>query len=656
MADQRQPFRFRLPWLAGAPTAQPPRPSTDSQPPRPRLETQTPARPTATVPVQRPPFRPAGIAPAQPPPSQAQVPQRTEAQPPSTTPAPTQPQVATQPSASQAQVPQTTEPQPPSTTPATPKPQVVTQPAAPPSRPTPQALVETPTPSDVTTESRVTSPPAPISRTAPTTPALASLPRSPSRAEPQPRAAGPVPSSPSRTSQTQPTSRASPQPRPRTTSQASPPSRSSTQAQPTGPTTLQTTIAESSQPTFAPTQAPSLSEQEVPKPVVPQPLSQEPQPMAQVPSETTFISQELTATETSSQPDGEATRPTKVSPASDVIGDEEKHITKRESEEREGGKKAAREIIAEEKTSGPGYEKPTKKTITGPLSEAASVSETREKDITRAGFQAQQEPKQEKEETFDRKETIVATSSREKQIKIASPTHQKERRTSSISTTQRPSPISNGEQLPLHEEVRKDISKFVQKLATGHPTGDKPVSVITLAGENRGASMHLGLDSATREASVHIHRGYKLNPDESTGATTDGEGSSKDKRSEDPTTKENPPSRAFVNSNVQSVNNSILFNSSVTERNPGVQLVVSHTRQEPTKSNGKPDSLESHKAEFNVTPSEKLTYQPTIRRRCLGGLFLEPSDSDPDNPEKPRRHGCRFSRAQKDKEKEIGVL
>ncbi|CAK7346352.1 unnamed protein product [Dovyalis caffra] len=225
-------------------------------------------------------------------------------------------------------------------------------------------------------------------------------------------------------------------------------------------------------------------------------------------------------------------------------------------------------------------------------------------------------------------------------------------------TTGRPS-VSNGEKVPLYKEIREDISKFAHKLGTEQikqPVGEKPVSIVTLAGENRGASMYVGSEPTRKDGSVHIHRGYKINPDESSEATTDGEGSSKGKSSKDLLTKEDPARKAYINSNTQSVNNSILFESSVNEGSPGVQLSLSYNDEEPSKYGTKSGPLETHKAEFKVTPAEKLTYEPTVKRRCLRGLLLESSDSDPDNPEKPRRHGCRYDCAQKGKEKDIGVL
>ncbi|KAG7986647.1 hypothetical protein I3843_03G091900 [Carya illinoinensis] len=556
MADQRQTFRFRLPWQSVTSSQPPPlRPTTESRPSRPAPEIQTPAQTATAVPI-RPPFRSVGIAPAVQP--QAQVPQRTEPQPSS--------QFRTATELLQA----TPEPVPQSqaggSVPSSPSRTSQIQPASGTSLNPPWS------------PSRLFSQPTGLTTSQPT-------------AAPQSRAAGSVPSSPTRTSQIQPASGTSLNP---------PWSPSRFFSQPTGVTTSQPTGATALQPTPEPApqsraagsvpSSPSRTSQIQPasdspqlsphlllpekesKPVVSHPLSQEPQPKAQVPSEDIFVSQKQTPIETSSQLDGVVTRPTKVFLTTDQP----------------------------QKTD----------------SDAKPKSE-----------------------------------------------HPKDKKISSKSTTQRPSTVvSDGAQLPLHEAVRGDIFKHLQKLTTSYPIDEKPVSVITIAGGNEGASMHLALESAEKEGRVHMQRGYKLSPTESTEATADGEESSKAKRSENPITKEKPPSRAYVNSNVQSVNNSILLDHSITERNPGVQLVLSNEEEEPVKSStGKPEPLETRKAESNITPAEKHTYEPTVERQCLmTGLFMEPtpSDSDPENAGKPPadRGYETDSGGETDKDKEIGIL
>ncbi|MCD7455842.1 hypothetical protein HAX54_029766 [Datura stramonium] len=198
--------------------------------------------------------------------------------------------------------------------------------------------------------------------------------------------------------------------------------------------------------------------------------------------------------------------------------------------------------------------------------------------------------------------------------------------------------VSPEPHIPPHKEFKDNISKVLNRVAVGDgkkETGKTPVNVITLAGDNRGASMQLGYDSSTKGGRIHIHRGYKINPDESANAITDGEESSNRRRSKDAKAMEDQMVAAYVNCNIQGINNSISYYSSITERNPGVHMSLPRVPSEPVHSGEKTGIFEAHKAEFSVTPTR------TIRRRCLRGLFLESSDSDPDKPEKPRRHGCR---------------
>lgn len=652
MAEQRQPFRFRLPWLAAMAS----RPTTEPQPPRPTPQIQAPPQPTSSVPIQRPPFRPAGIAPAQAPP-QTQPAPRTEPQPPPPYRAPTESRVASQPTS--------------------------------PSRGTQTRAFSVPP------ESRVTSQPTSPSRATTTT-------RSPSRAASTQTRAASVPPSPSRTaSQIQPVQPRSPSRlAPQSTSQPSSPMRKSTQVQPTARAVSQAPSPSKKRP--PPTQdtsrpplnlislPSSVLQEKEPKPAETLQLRQEPQPKTGIKSEIVSESQFQSGGKTTFKPDRvvEQTKPASnlvtVTPASTVAPEapaapqklesvpakaghpmtlaEEKKLKenegKKDAEElvkeakSEDGKRVARELVKEENPDGSADEQMRRsitKFVTG-----ASGLETQNKIKEFLGTRIRtEESKQEKHDIFDRKKPVAPSISEEKHIKTVSATHQKDR---NVLGNQQKSDISNGEKAPLHKEIREDISRFVHKLITAHPKqpmGDRPVSIITVAGENRGASMHLASESAKKDGSVHIHRGYKLKSDQTPETTTDGEGTAGSKSPRNPTTRKDEAPRAYVNSNTQSINNSILLNSSVNERNPGIQMVFSQSPAESTKSAIKPEAVETHKAQFTVTPAENLTYQPILRRRCLRGLLLEPSDSDPDNPEKPRRHGCLYNCGEKNNDKEI---
>jgi hypothetical protein len=95
-----------------------------------------------------------------------------------------------------------------------------------------------------------------------------------------------------------------------------------------------------------------------------------------------------------------------------------------------------------------------------------------------------------------------------------------------------------------------------------------------------------------------------------------------------------------------------MVEGSINGRDPGVRVILPQQPEPQVKRD-----LENRKDEVNnISRVEKLTYQPMVRRRCLRGLMVEPSDSDPENPDKPRRHGCKFSCGDVRKDKDSGIL
>ncbi|KAL9358008.1 hypothetical protein Peur_051261 [Populus x canadensis] len=536
MADQR-PFRFRLPWLS-APVAPAPRPTAEPQPPRPAIQIQAPARPTTTIPIQRPPFRPAGIAPAPTPTTQIAAQVRTEPQPPPRAAAESQ-ATSQLSSPSRATIPTRAGSEPPSPSRET---RAASVPPSP-SRATPQSRAASVTlsPSRATTQTQAASQTLSPSRATPPSRA-ASVPPSPSRTTSQPRTAALAvrqPESPShlasrvpgKTSQVQPTVSRSPSKK------------------------LQLATQETSQP--PPTSTQSATQQQETNPAISFPLSQVPQEKTEIRAENVSRQQQQAEPVQASGVVRAATAtPTSV---------------------------AALEIPAasqksDSNTIGPDH----------PMNLSKQLKNL-------------------KEDIFERKRTTVSsngeTAKSARAQYVLGESHQK------------PS-MSNGEKVPLHKEIREDISKFVHKLGMEHlkhPIGEKPVSIVTLAGENRGASMYEGSEPTRKDGSVHIHHGYEINPDESSENPTDGEGSSKGGKFKDLLTKEDPAMKAYINSNTQSVNNSILFESSLNERSPGVQLHLSHNDEEPSEYSAKPGPLETHKAEFKVTPAEMLTHEPTVK-------------------------------------------
>ncbi|XP_047319769.1 proteoglycan 4 [Impatiens glandulifera] len=201
---------------------------------------------------------------------------------------------------------------------------------------------------------------------------------------------------------------------------------------------------------------------------------------------------------------------------------------------------------------------------------------------------------------------------------------------------------------PMKNEIKEDNnSSLVKKSGLDnpkYPIEGKQVTVITLAGENRGASMQLGSDSA-KEA-MHIHRGYQREENH-TENKSKAQHVKETKAKEDD--HEGPIMRTLINSNVQSINNSIVFNSSVSKRDPGVQFTFPKglKEEESSKLREKKETFDAKKMQFEVTPSKQVAYEPRVRRRCLKGLLMESSDSDSDNPEKNSRHGCRYVRGEK---------
>ncbi|GAA0151405.1 hypothetical protein LIER_10132 [Lithospermum erythrorhizon] len=195
-----------------------------------------------------------------------------------------------------------------------------------------------------------------------------------------------------------------------------------------------------------------------------------------------------------------------------------------------------------------------------------------------------------------------------------------------------------GEEFPFIKVTKNDKPQLGQIKTRGdevHSREERAISVITLAGENKGATMEIGSGSSIRDQGLPIHRGYKMNQDETIESSTHAEQNPNKMDTNKNKANDDHASEMYMNSNIQNINNSIMFNSSITERDPGVHVVRS--MESNKKANNKKKI--THKAEMNVTKSNKLTYEPpNVRRRCLRGLLLESSDSDAD---KPRRHGCR---------------
>ncbi|KAK9947062.1 hypothetical protein M0R45_012499 [Rubus argutus] len=411
------------------------------------------------------------------------------------------------------------------------------------------------------------------------------------------------------------------------------PSRAASESQkPQSPSRL--SLSKTSQPTTQQTSPPSPASSQS------QPL-RESQPKIEIISETVSNAQDSSPRESAFQ--NHETSPKTVdifasddNSDSDTLGGDHKQLSESEtdSKEHKEEEKVVQVPTVEEKNKD---QEPIQERVTE-VHAATTDSGNQAKDPLGVALQAEQQ--QHKQETHDKKEILAATDSDDTPNKTAS---------SRMSIRKMVS--SPEEQAPPNKEIREDDSKVDKLAATGQQMLEKPASVVTLIGENRGATMLS--EPAKQEESVHIRYSNKLDPDDSAEATTtDGKVSDTEEIFEDEMSTER---RVFINSNVQSINNSILFNSSVTERNPGV-AVFSRNPSESIFSNGNSGSLQTHKAQIIQTPADKLTHESTVRRRCLRGLLMESSDSEPDNHEKPRRHGCRYICGKERRETEIGIV
>nr|ABK24731.1 unknown [Picea sitchensis] len=129
----------------------------------------------------------------------------------------------------------------------------------------------------------------------------------------------------------------------------------------------------------------------------------------------------------------------------------------------------------------------------------------------------------------------------------------------------------------LQQGIREDISNLTHRLSELHgqqklgSNGDQKmqdlgVRVITLAGENRGAIMDMGSESRKNDVLDVQRVNHKPG------------GANKNEESPDGNHRQKAagPVNAFVNSNIQAANNSILYNSTCPHRDPGVRLALSN--------------------------------------------------------------------------------
>ncbi|XP_010927384.1 uncharacterized protein [Elaeis guineensis] len=198
----------------------------------------------------------------------------------------------------------------------------------------------------------------------------------------------------------------------------------------------------------------------------------------------------------------------------------------------------------------------------------------------------------------------------------------------------------SGERAPFEREIKEGLSRLVQNSSIGQSKrigNGQAVSMITLAGENNGASMVISSDT-------HVHRRFKHDKGdvEASSDNVDGRWN--------PRGNENSAITASINSNVQSINNSTVHDSTCDVRDPGIHLNLSSKKMEAANLRGQTEPLRPQKTAPSIAQDQKPSHEPKIRRRCLRALFMESSESDPEeDPQKPRRHGCRFNCKEKKK-------
>ncbi|KAH1071886.1 hypothetical protein GYH30_008400 [Glycine max] len=141
----------------------------------------------------------------------------------------------------------------------------------------------------------------------------------------------------------------------------------------------------------------------------------------------------------------------------------------------------------------------------------------------------------------------------------------------------RPKPWHNARH-GKHDSVKESESKekvVHRKLSESEESG---MRVITIAGENRGAYMEL-IQSPKKHDPKYLHKkgNSNINVDgvESEGSSAEEGTVNKKDKNQKGTSSSSFPMSAYMNSNVQCVNNSLLYHASCSHHDPGVRLSLS---------------------------------------------------------------------------------
>ncbi|XP_022760008.1 proteoglycan 4-like [Durio zibethinus] len=148
-----------------------------------------------------------------------------------------------------------------------------------------------------------------------------------------------------------------------------------------------------------------------------------------------------------------------------------------------------------------------------------------------------------------------------------------------LGDTRRPGIPLNGQKEPSKDGEKKE-KDHGKKFSSDSEDGG--MRVITIAGENKGAFMELIKSPQKNGFQGSPHRLQKKVNSSKTGSDgsdyqsyssgEEGDRKMKDKSKSKSNTSKTTPMNAYMNSNVQGVNNSIVYNSSCTHHDPGVHL------------------------------------------------------------------------------------
>ncbi|KAF5451787.1 hypothetical protein F2P56_026859 [Juglans regia] len=130
------------------------------------------------------------------------------------------------------------------------------------------------------------------------------------------------------------------------------------------------------------------------------------------------------------------------------------------------------------------------------------------------------------------------------------------------------------EEVSKENETKETVKSSCKNILNLEEVG---MRVITIAGENKGAFMKL-IQSSKKHEVVHKNENPKTKSHGNDWESTSSDkavGNLKKNKSHEGKVTSSMPKRAFVNSNVQCVNNSILYNCSCTHHDPGVHLALS---------------------------------------------------------------------------------